>query len=55
VAYRTGEPRLAEIANPIIIPRTMALSIIPHELFEADCCGCLMKIIGNRTEYRCNE
>ena len=29
--------------------------IIPHEDFGADCCGCLVAIIGETTEYRCNE
>jgi DNA-directed RNA polymerase subunit RPC12/RpoP len=31
---------------------------IPHhppESFGADCCGCLVEIIGATTEYRCNE
>ena len=33
----------------------MALPIIPHEEFGADCCGCLVEIVGGTTEYRCNE
>jgi hypothetical protein len=33
----------------------MALPIIPHEEFGADCCGCLVEIIGETTEYQCNE
>jgi phage FluMu protein Com len=31
------------------------LPIIPHELFGADCCGCLYIIMGEEPEYRCNE
>jgi hypothetical protein len=33
----------------------MALPIIPHEEFGADSCGCLVEIVGETTEYRCNE
>ena len=33
----------------------MALPIIAHEEFGADCCGCLVEIIGETTEFRCNE
>lgn len=33
----------------------MALPIIPHEEFGAECCGCLVEIVGETTEYRCNE
>jgi hypothetical protein len=33
----------------------MPLPIIPHEDFGADCCGCLVEIIGETTEYRYNE
>jgi predicted RNA-binding Zn-ribbon protein involved in translation (DUF1610 family) len=33
----------------------MALPIIPHEEFGADCCGCLVEIVGETTEYHCNE
>jgi phage FluMu protein Com len=33
----------------------MPLPILPHEDFGADCCGCLVEIIGETTEYRCNE
>jgi hypothetical protein len=32
----------------------MALPIIPHDEFGADCCGCRVEIIGETTEYRCN-
>jgi hypothetical protein len=33
----------------------MALPIIPHELFVADCCGCLNEIIGAERQFICNE
>jgi transposase-like protein len=33
----------------------MALPIIPHEDFGADCCGCLYIVAGDQPEYRCNE
>jgi hypothetical protein len=33
----------------------MALPIIPHEDFGADCCDCLVEVVGETTEYRCNE
>jgi hypothetical protein len=32
----------------------MALPIIPHEEFGAGCCGCLVEIVGETTEYQCN-
>jgi len=33
----------------------MALPIIPHELFGTDCCGCLVEIVADVREFRCNE
>lgn len=33
----------------------MALPIIPHELFGADCCGCLIEIVAAVRKFRCNE
>ena len=33
----------------------MPLPIIPHMDFGADCCGCLVEIVGEAAEYRCNE
>jgi hypothetical protein len=33
----------------------MALPIIPHDLFGADCCGCLNEIIGDERQFICNE
>lgn len=33
----------------------MALPIIPHSDFGADCCGCLVEIVGEKAEFVCNE
>jgi hypothetical protein len=33
----------------------MRLPVDPHEEFGANRCGCLVGIIGEATEYRCNE
>jgi len=33
----------------------VALPILPHELFGADCCGCLVEIVAETTEFVCNE
>jgi hypothetical protein len=33
----------------------MPLPVILHMDFGADCCGCLAEVVGEATEYRCNE
>ncbi len=47
-----ARPRLDDAAR---LCSVMALPIIPHEEFGADCCGCLVEVVGDTTEYRCNE
>jgi DNA-directed RNA polymerase subunit RPC12/RpoP len=33
----------------------LALPLIPHEFFGVNCCGCLVEIIGEETQFVCNE
>jgi predicted RNA-binding Zn-ribbon protein involved in translation (DUF1610 family) len=33
----------------------MALPIIPHSDFGVDCCGCLIEVVGEQSEFLCNE
>ena len=33
----------------------MAIPIIPHEFFGAACYGWLIDVVGETTEYRCDE
>jgi Zn finger protein HypA/HybF involved in hydrogenase expression len=33
----------------------VALPILPHSDFGADCCGCLVEIVGEESEFVCNE
>ena len=33
----------------------MALPLIPHEFFGVNCCGCLVEMIGEETQFVCNE
>jgi hypothetical protein len=33
----------------------VALPIVPHELFGGDCCGCLHDIVGEQSQFVCNE
>jgi hypothetical protein len=29
--------------------------LIPHEFFGVNCCGCLVEMIGEETQFVCNE
>ena len=33
----------------------MALPLIPHSELQPDCCGVLCEVIGEQTEFVCNE
>lgn len=33
----------------------MALPLIPHSETDPECCGCLFEIVGEQTQFICNE
>ena len=55
VGFPSSGRRLPLLPRGMTDNKVVALPIIPHELFGADCCGCLEEVVGEGREFICNE